>query len=105
MQIKETLTINSQDNNIINTNLKTNIVSDSDNSNTIFPNITNIEETMVILLDMNLFILHESSFSFNIYFLPVKNYIFFKKIKISCNCDILFKYSFIKRIRRKLQFK
>ena len=80
-EIKETLTINSQDNNIINTNLKTNIVSDSDNSDTIFPNITNIEETMVILLDMNLFILHESSFSFNIYFLPVKNYIFSKKLK------------------------
>ena len=81
-EIKATLTINSQDNNnIINTNLKTTIVSSVYGSDTTVPNTTNIEEASAILLGMNLFKYHESSFSFNLYLLLLKNYIYSNNLK------------------------
>ena len=81
-EIKATLTINSQDNNnIINTNLKTTIVSSVYGSDTTVPNTTNIEEASAILLGMNLFKYHESSFSFKLYLLLLKNYIYSNNLK------------------------
>jgi len=86
-EIKETLSINSQDNNIINTNLKATIVSSVYSSDTIVPNITNIEEASAILLGMNLFKYNESSFSFNLYLLILENYIYSNNLKAPVTVD------------------
>ena len=98
-EIKATLTINSQDNNnIINTNLKTTIVSSVYGSDTTVPNTTNIEEASAILLGMNLFKYHESSFSFNLYLLLLKNYIYSKNLKVPVTVDYNSKIRLLKEL-------
>ena len=67
-------------------------------SDTIVPNNTNVEEASAILLGMNLFKYHESSFSFNLYLLLLKNYIYSKNLKVPVTVDYNSKIRLLKEL-------